>query len=587
MALIVQLAAAIGDDVDVVVVPVFADLTVPEGSSVAVDVASLVARGFEAKLGQTMVASAGSGTTVLATGLGSSAGVTADTLRRAAAAAVQAARHSRVVGTTLLEATPAGVPASAAAQAVAEGALLGSYQFTTYKTGAKLARLERLDVVGEGAELVSALQRGSAIAGAVAMARDLVNEPPGTVTPIRLAEVATAMADGGSLECTILDADAIKAEGLGGLRGVSLGSDQPPRLIKLTYEPSTGSNGSGGSEPPPTVVLVGKGITFDSGGLSLKTPSGMESMKTDMAGAAAVLATMSLLPALQPPVKVIGIVPATENLPGGSAIKPGDVLKIRNGKTVEVLNTDAEGRLVLADGLSLAVEADADAIVDLATLTGACVVALGREIAGIMTNSEEWQAEVQAAAVRSGEPLWPLPLPDRYRSHIDSQVADIKNMGEAGAAGAIAAGMFLKEFVADVPWVHLDIAGPSWSERDAGFQPRGGTAFGVRTLVELLTGGTIRRRTRPDPAAVAEPASVSTTGPNGNGRGARAKVTAGAKKGSAKTGRVAKASSGVLAAEVSGSAAARVSKPVKGTRSGSGSGGEGAGRRKPKASRSS
>src|SRR5438874_2636532 len=298
------------------------------------------------------------------------------------------------------------------------------------------------------------------------------------MTPTRLAEHAAEIAELEGLGLTVLDEVAIANEGLGGLVGVSRGSEEPPRLIELVYDPPGAR---------ATLAVVGKGITFDSGGRSLKTADGMETMKTDMSGAAAVLATMSVLPALAPRVKVIGIIPTTENMPGGRAIKPGDVLKIRNGKTVEVLNTDAEGRLVLADGLSLAVEAGVDAIVDLATLTGACMVALGHKIAGLMGNDDGWVEQVQAAADRAGEKAWPLPLPDDYRKKIDSEIADIKNTGGDRYAGALTAGLFLKEFVDGVPWAHLDIAGPARSEEDDGYTPKGGTGIGVRTMVELLT----------------------------------------------------------------------------------------------------
>jgi leucyl aminopeptidase len=250
-------------------------------------------------------------------------------------------------------------------------------------------------------------------------------------------------------------------------------------MIQLVYDPP-GAQG--------TLALVGKGITFDSGGLSIKTAEGMETMKTDKSGAAAVLAAMSALPSLAPAVKVVAFIPATENMPGGAATKPGDVLKIRNGKTVEVLNTDAEGRLVLADGLSLAAEAGVDAIVDLATLTGACVVALGRKVAGLMGNHDGWVAQVQAAADRAGEPVWPLPLPDDYRKLIDSDVADVKNISGGRYGGALTAGLFLKEFVGGIPWAHLDIAGPARSEDDEGYNQKGGTGFGVRTVIEAVTG---------------------------------------------------------------------------------------------------
>ncbi|MGH9148848.1 MAG: leucyl aminopeptidase, partial [Acidimicrobiales bacterium] len=335
-------------------------------------------------------------------------------------------------------------------------------------------------VGGPGGPTTAGLERGAQMAAAVRLARDLVNEPARAMTPSRLAEVATEIAERGGLALKVLDEAAIAAEGLGGLQGVAAGSDEPPRLIELVYDPPGATR---------TVAVVGKGVTFDSGGLSIKTADGMMTMKTDMSGAAAVLAVMSALPALAPPVKVVGIAACTENMPSGKAVKPGDVLRIRNGKTVEVLNTDAEGRLVLADALSLAAEAAPDAIIDLATLTGACVVALGREIAGLMGNDDALLGQVRAAAERAGEPVWHLPLPSRYRRHIDSEIADIKNIGAAGGqAGTLSAGLFLKEFVGDRPWAHLDIAGPARSEEDDGYVTKGGTGFGVRTVLELLAG---------------------------------------------------------------------------------------------------
>jgi leucyl aminopeptidase len=317
-----------------------------------------------------------------------------------------------------------------------------------------------------------------------------VNEPAGALTPSRLADIATDVADREGLSVRVLDEGAIADERLGGLAGVAAGSAEPPRLVELVYEPPA-STGAPSAGPPsavaPTVVLVGKGITFDSGGLSIKDAEGMMTMKTDMSGAAAVLATMSALPALGAPVRVIGILPITENMPGGTATKPGDVLRIRNGMTVEVLNTDAEGRLVLADGLSLAAEAAPDAIVDVATLTGAQVVALGKKIAGLMGNDEGLVQRVRDAAERAGEDVWPLPLPRQYRSHLDSEVADLKNIGARGQAGTLVAGLFLQEFVGDVPWAHLDIAGPARSDADDGYVTKGGTGFAVRTLLELVT----------------------------------------------------------------------------------------------------
>ena len=253
--------------------------------------------------------------------------------------------------------------------------------------------------------------------------------------------------------------------------------------MKVAYEPEDPVTVDG---RVPHVILVGKGITFDSGGLSLKTPGGMETMKTDMSGAAAVLATVAACGDLGVRVRVTALAPITENMPGGRATKPGDVLTTRNGSTIEVLNTDAEGRLVLADALSLAAEMEPDAIIDLATLTGACVVALGMSIAGVFGSDDELMGRVRAASERAGEGTWPLPLPDEYRSHIDSEIADMKNVGKAGQAGAIAAALLLARFVDGVPWVHLDIAGPARSDEDSGILAKGGTGFGVRTLLELL-----------------------------------------------------------------------------------------------------
>jgi leucyl aminopeptidase len=349
--------------------------------------------------------------------------------------------------------------------------------------------LERLVVVGTGKGVRAALDRGARVAAAVALARDLVNEPAGTLTPSRLAEVAAEVASGCGLALTVWDEAAIAREGLGGLAGVARGSDEPPRLICLEHTPD-------GATQRARIALVGKGITFDSGGLSIKTAEGMETMKTDMSGAAAVLATMSAIHALVPDVAVVAIVPASENMPGGRATKPGDVLRIRNGTTVEVLNTDAEGRLVLADALSLAVEAGVDAIVDLATLTGACKIALGPKIAGLMGNQDGWTEQVRAAAERAGESVWPLPLPDEYRRSIDSDVADVKNIGSDRWGGALTAGLFLREFVGSVPWAHLDIAGPARSSEDDGYLRKGGTGWGVRTLLELLA--TCRPPSRPE-----------------------------------------------------------------------------------------
>ena len=408
-----------------------------------------------------------------------------ESLRRAAAAFV------RVTGSGaaafLVPATPLAAELSAAA--VAEGALLASYRYETYRTGEHPESLQALTVVVAHPEdapaAASGVARGARLAASVALARDLVNQPPSSLTPEKFASVfVDRFAGRDDVSVEVWDQSRIVVERLGGLLGVARGSTQEPRLLWAEYRPVDPIEIDG---RVPHLALVGKGITFDSGGLSLKTASGMETMKTDMGGAAAVFCAFDAAAALGARIRITAIAPLTENMPSGSATKPGDVLVTRNGKTIEVLNTDAEGRLVLADGLTLATEARPDAIIDLATLTGAAIVALGKEIAGLFGNDETLIGAVRAAGQRAGEPLWPLPLPDDYRSHIDSDVADMRNMGRAGEAGSIAAAMLLREFVADVPWAHLDIAGPSRSDENTRYQTKGGTGFGVRILVALAT----------------------------------------------------------------------------------------------------
>jgi len=474
------LADEVPADALVVGAPVFAGRHLPPGSGADLDLAFLAARGFEGRPGEVMAVPSGRGAWV-ALGVGEPGKVTAEVLRRAAAAFVRTAWRDTTAATTLLAAAPPELDPARAAQAIVEGAALASYRFSRYKGSPKTCRLESIAVVHppttSGPDVARGLDRGVRMSAAVALARDLVNEPAAAMTPRVLVERAAQVAEAGGLTLTVLDETQIVIERLGGLAGVAQGSDEPARLIELVYDPP-------GAQA--AVALVGKGITFDSGGLSIKTAEGMETMKTDKSGAAAVLGAMSVIAALAPPVKVIAIIPATENMPGGAAVKPGDVLTIRNGTTVEVLNTDAEGRLVLADGLSLAVEAGVDAIIDVATLTGACIVALGRKVAGLMGNHQGWLDQVRAAGERAGEELWPLPLPEDYRKLIDSDVADIKNISTGRYGGALTAGLFLREFVGDVPWAHLDIAGPARSEEDEGYFQKGGTGFGVRTLVEAV-----------------------------------------------------------------------------------------------------
>ncbi|HYZ88572.1 MAG TPA: leucyl aminopeptidase [Myxococcales bacterium] len=376
-------------------------------------------------------------------------------------------------------------------QAAAEGALLGAYSFDKYKKEKKPLKLARVDILlreertarrgGQSdsrAALTAAAKLGARIAEATALARDLVNEPAGRITPTALAEHARAVAKEHGLQVEVLGRAQIRKLDMNLFLGVAQGSDEEPQLVRLSYVP----RGRASAKP---LALVGKAITFDSGGLSLKTAQGMEDMKTDMAGAAAVIAAMSLVPEIAPPFPVHGFFGACENLPSGRAYKPGDVLVGRNGVSVEVLNTDAEGRLVLGDVLAWATEREPAAVVDLATLTGAIMVALGPWTAGLFSNDATLGAELREAASAAGEPVWPMPLPPEMEELIKSPIADLKNTGGRNG-GAINAALFLQHFVGKVPWAHLDIAGPSSLDKEKGYNPRGGTGAGVRLLAEWI-----------------------------------------------------------------------------------------------------
>ena len=452
-----------------------------------VDWSFLTGQGFEGKKGDVRSVPASDGTTTFVVGLGEAAEVDANVLRYAAGSLARAAKRHASLSVDLLGALPTGADAAAGAQAIAEGLVLGGYQFSPFKSDPKPSELGRVVLVGGGGKRAeTAVERGLVLAEAVAWARDLENEPGGSLTPTKLAQKATAEGTRAGFTVTVWDEKEIRKQKLGGLLGVNRGSDQAPRFLCLEYAPD---------KPRGTVALVGKGITFDSGGLSLKPSDGMIGMKGDMGGAAAVLGTFRAIAALGAKARVLGFLPITDNMTGGDATRVGDVLTIRNGTTVEVLNTDAEGRLILADGLSLATEAAPDAIVDLATLTGACMVALGDRMAGLMGNHQGWLDQVQGAAEAVGEPVWQLPLPPYLRGKLDSEIADIKNITSTRYGGALAAGVFLQEFVGDgIPWAHLDIAGPADSSEVEGELVKGGTGFGVRTLVELLTGYTKPKR---------------------------------------------------------------------------------------------
>jgi leucyl aminopeptidase len=475
---------------DLLAVPVLAGRALGPGADV-VDAALagtlagfLEEAGVEGKPGETLVIPTPTGIkakAALLVGVGDPEKLTLDGVRRAGAAVARKATKAATVATTLAALSElAGLDRADTAQALAEGVSLGSYQFLRYKKEPKPSKLRRVTVLGGGGAAVrAALERGATVAAAVAWARDMVNEPSRDKPPATFVSEARKRLRGSGVTVKVLSEADLAAERMGGVIGVGQGSDRPPRFMKLTYAPARPKRG--------TLALVGKGVVFDSGGLSLKTSTGMETMKTDMSGAAAVVAAMSVLGELGVKAKVVGYVPLVENMPSGSAIRPGDVLTIRDGTTVEVLNTDAEGRLILADGLAMAVDDKSDAIVDVATLTGACMVALGDKIAGLMGNDEGWVAQVREAADRVGEPVWPLPVPDDYRKLLDSEIADVRNISTGSYGGALTAALFLREFVGDVPWAHLDIAGPARASNDDAYLVKGGTGFGVRTLVELAS----------------------------------------------------------------------------------------------------
>jgi leucyl aminopeptidase len=466
-------ARSVPDDAEVLGVPVFSDLTTPDGAGAEVDRDYLAQRRFEGKPGQAQALLADDGTTIVALGVGERSAVDADALRKAGAALARNAGTATRVATTLVAA--ASEPDWAAA--VVEGIGLGAYRYDgAPKRVDSNGRVEQVTIVGARTAPVA---RGQASVEATCLARDWINRPPRQLTPAEFAASAAAAAEEVGVSAEIWDEDRIRVERLGGLLGVAAGAAEPPRLIRLDYRPGRGR---------ARVALVGKGITFDSGGLSLKPPNGMMTMKDDMGGAAAVICATLAIAELRVPVGVTTWVAATENMPSGTAIHPGDVLVARNGKSIEVLNTDAEGRLVLADALSLAVEEQPDAIVDVATLTGGQRVALGDSVAAVMGTDEELVGRVIAAGAIAGESTWELPLYQPYRKQLDSDVADIKNVSSGNAASSIMAGLFLKEFAGSGPWAHLDIAGPGWADSDDGYIVKGGTGWGTRTLIELVRG---------------------------------------------------------------------------------------------------
>ncbi len=465
------------------------DVDAALGNTLTDTLAALGATGEQDEL--TKIASAGStaAPVIVAVGLGP-AGEGGDrgrleSLRRAAGSAVRALTGSKTGPTgNKTQSIALALPASDAAEteAVALGALLGGYRFTRHRgagsDGATAAAEPLLTVLSGAAGADEAGRRAQALADAMTMVRDLVNTSPSHLYPETFAAQAARVADHAGLTIEVLDDQALAAGGYGGLTGVGQGSAHPPRLVRLAYQHPDASK---------TVVFAGKGITFDSGGLSLKPSKAMEAMKSDMSGAAAVLGALQAIAALKPTVNVIGYLPMAENMPGGRAQRPSDVITIFGGKTVEVLNTDAEGRLVLADALARSAQDAPDLIIDVATLTGAQLVALGPRIAGVMSSDDELAAAVADTARQAGEQAWPMPLPPDLRKGLDSAVADVANVAGERYGGMLVAGLFLKEFVPDgVRWAHVDIAGPAFHEGEAyGYTPKGGTGAAVRMLVQV------------------------------------------------------------------------------------------------------
>jgi leucyl aminopeptidase len=421
---------------------------------------------------------------VILVGLGPKKDVDMEKLRGAYAGA---ARQARALGlkevTFSLDVHDTGQTIRQITEAALEGAILGLYQFTPYKTleREKIKIIKRITVVEDKddalKEIRAAAKTAEAVAQAVYFARDLVSTPGNDMTPSDMAQAARRIAKRRRVSVKVLDVAQMKKLGMHALLGVARGSDEPARFIILEYR------GAKRGESP--IVLVGKGLTFDSGGISIKPSESMEEMKSDMAGGAAVMGTIMAAADLELPLNVVGLVPATENLPGGRALKPGDILKSLSGQTIEVINTDAEGRLILADALTYAQRFQPAAVIDLATLTGACKIALGDHVIGMFGNDGPLKEKIRMAGERVGERVWELPLWDDYHELIKSDVADFKNTG-GRAGGAITAAAFLSKFVGDFPWVHLDIAGPAWLAKDKPYTPKGAAGIGVRLLVQCL-----------------------------------------------------------------------------------------------------
>ena len=422
---------------------------------------------------------------VLVVGLGKTKDLSLDRVRQFAGTAARTLRtkgfHSAVLPVLRERALGA---TDEVAQALTEGALLGLYRYDRFRKVPKHEQGRRIDAItlvversGDVAQARRAVEKGEVLAEAVSLVRDLINGPSNLVTPTFLASQAKQIAKQFRLSCRVIPFAQLKRLGFGGIVGVAQGSAHPAQFIVLDYRPRRAK---------ATFALCGKGITFDTGGISLKPSAKMEQMKYDMSGAAAVLGTIKAAATLKLPCRVVGIIAATENMPSGTAQKPGDILRTLSGKTVEVLNTDAEGRLVLSDCLHYAKRYKPDCVVDLATLTGACVVALGSEAVGLMSNNERLAARVSQAGKQTHERVWRLPLWDEYGAMMKSDIADLRNVTNTGEAGTITAAKFLEEFVGGLPWAHLDIASTAWTEKDKPYIPKGAVGIGVRLLIRLM-----------------------------------------------------------------------------------------------------
>ena len=476
----IAVASSVPTSAEVIGVPVRSSGTVPR--QLGLSRSALEANGFTGAAGQTLVVPSSKGATMVAVGAGDGLGT--NELRDAAAALTRACGTRSSLATTLPMVAADGVSPAAAAQAVTEGILLASYRYVGSKNDAAAGNplTDATLVVPAKASKATkeGVTAGVATSRAARLARELANTPPNLLNARDIAAQAVELGAEYGFDVEVFGKDQLQVLGCGGILGVNAGSTEPPRMVKLTYTPR---------RPKASVALVGKGVMYDSGGISIKPSNPMHAlMKMDMSGAAAVLSTMTALRDLGCRNQVTAWLMCTDNMPSGSALKLGDVLTIRNGKTVEVQNTDAEGRLILADGLSLAAETEPDVIVDIATLTGSAMAALGTEYAAVIGSSQPVVDALIASSETTDEPLWQMPLArDKYRKLLDSVVADMRNIG-GPYAGATTAAIFLSEFVGDVPWAHLDIAGPMNAEGDAGWKSKGATGFGTRILVDFACG---------------------------------------------------------------------------------------------------